>query len=133
MKKQTMIVGIIIVIGLIAGVSGLLVTFAQENKPEAKEVTLKGEVVDMHCYIANGEKGANHAGCANACISRGVTPGFLASDGKLYLIFNDKLTPVKDKIANLAGQPVALTGNIVERDGVRAVILKHIEATTQGQ
>jgi len=131
MKKQTLIVGIIIVIGLIAGVSGLLVTFAQDNK--SSEVTLKGEVVDMHCYIANGEKGANHAGCANACISRGVSPGFLASDGKLYLIFNDKLTPVKDKIANLAGQPVALTGNLVERDGVRAVILKHIEATTQSQ
>ena|SRR5882724_7558552 len=131
MKKQTLIVGIIIVIGLIAGVSGLLVTFAQDNK--SSEVTLKGEVVDMHCYIANGEKGANHAGCANACISRGVSPGFLASDGKLYLIFNDKLTPVKDKIANLAGQPVALTGTLVERDGVRAVILKHIEATTQSQ
>jgi len=63
MKKQTLIVGIIIVIGLIAGVSGLLVTFAQDNK--SSEVTLKGEVVDMHCYIANGEKGANHAGCAN--------------------------------------------------------------------
>jgi hypothetical protein len=131
MKKQMLIVGIIIAVGLIAGVSRLRVTFAQENKQT--EVTLKGEVVDMHCYIANGEKGATHAACANACISRGVTPGFLASDGKLYLIFNDKLIPVKDKIANLAGQPVALTGIIVERDGVRAVILKHIEATTQGQ
>ncbi|MEW6210510.1 MAG: hypothetical protein AB1631_19240 [Acidobacteriota bacterium] len=97
---------------------------------EKKEVTLKGEIVDMHCYISrhNGGQGAAHAGCANSCISRGVTPGFVAEDGKLYVLLNEKMIPVKDKIIGLAGQTVRLTGFLLERDGVRAIELVRVEA-----
>ena len=104
-------------------------TFGQS--PATAEVTLKGEVVDMHCYVTRhgGEgRGAGHAGCANACINRGVTPGFVASDGKLYLLFDEKPFSVKEKIAGLAGQQVTLTGTVVERDGVRAILFKSAEA-----
>ena len=131
MKKQTLIVGIMIAIGLIVGLSLWAVTFAQDNKQT--EVTLKGEIVDMHCYITRGDKGPGHAGCAKACITRSVTPGFLAADGKLYVLLDEKPFSVKDKVADLAGQQSSLTGVIVERDGLRAIILKHIEAATQGQ
>ena len=102
-------------------------TFGQS--PATAEVTLKGEVVDMHCYVTRhgGEgRGAGHAGCANACINRGVTPGFVASDGKLYLLFDEKPFSVKEKIAGLAGQQVALTGTVVERDGMRAILFKSV-------
>jgi hypothetical protein len=92
---------------------------------DQREVTLKGEIVDLHCYISrHGEgRGAAHAGCANSCISRGVTPGFVSEDGKLYVLLNEKMMPVKDKIAGLAGQPVTLTGFLIERDGVKAITL----------
>ena len=95
-------------------------------------VTLKGEVVDMHCFVTRhgGEgRGASHAGCANACLARNVTAGFVASDGKVYLLFDEKPFPVKEKIAGLAGQAVTLTGAVVERDGVRGILLKSINAT----
>ena len=96
---------------------------------EKKEVTLKGEIVDMHCYISrhNGGQGAEHAGCANSCISRGVTPGFVSEDGKLYVLLNEKMIAVKDKIAGLAGQTVRITGFVIERDGVRAIELLRVE------
>ncbi|HKP87707.1 MAG TPA: hypothetical protein VJZ26_16520 [Blastocatellia bacterium] len=100
------------------------------QSPEAAEVAIKGEVVDMHCYITrHGGQGSGpqHAGCANACINRGVTPGFVASDGKLYLLFDEKPFSVKEKIAGLAGQQVTLKGVIVERDGVRAILFKSAE------
>jgi hypothetical protein len=96
---------------------------------DQQEVTLKGEIVDMHCYLSrHGEgRGVAHAGCANSCISRGVTPGFISEEGKLYVLLNEKMIPVKDKIAGLAGQTVSLTGLIIERDGVRAINLLHAE------
>ena len=100
--------------------------------PEAQAVTtvtLKGEVVDMHCFVTRhgGEgRGPSHAGCANACLARNVTAGFVANDGKVYLLFDEKPFPVKEKIAGLAGQAVTLTGAVVERDGVRGILLKSI-------
>jgi hypothetical protein len=95
-----------------------------------KEVTLAGEVVDLHCYLTRhgGEgRGADHAGCANACISRGVSAGFVAKDGTLYVLFDAKMVSPKDAVAGLAGKPVAATGVVVERDGVRALRLVKIE------
>lgn len=100
------------------------------QSPAAAEATFKGEIVDMHCYVTRhgGEgRGAGHAGCANACINRGVTPGFVTSDGKLYLLFDEKPFSVKEKITGLAGQQVTLTGTIVERDGMRAILFKSVE------
>jgi len=36
---------------------------------------------------------------------------------------------VKEKIAGLAGQAIALTGTVVQREGVRVILLKHISPT----
>ena len=98
---------------------------------EAKEVSLAGEVVDLHCYFARhgGDgKGASHAGCANSCISRGVSAGFLAKDGTLYVLFDAEMTSPKERVAGLAGKPVTATGVVMERDGVKAFRLLKIEA-----
>ena len=126
MKKQIWLVVTALAIGLLTISYSVL-----GQSPAAAETTLKGEVVDMHCYVTRhgGEgRGADHAGCANSCINRGVTPGFVASDGKLYLLFDEKPVSVKEKIAGLAGQQVTLTGTIVERDGVRAILFKSVES-----
>ena len=125
MKRQIEVIVTALAIGL------LTISYsALGQSPAPAEITLKGEVVDMHCYMTRhgGEgRGAGHAGCANACINRGVTPGFVASDGKLYLLFDEKPFSVKEKIAGLAGQQVMLTGTIVERDGAQAILFKSVE------
>ena len=113
----------------------LLVTLAVAGgrAEEGKTVTLAGEVVDLHCYLTRhgGEgRGAAHAGCANACIGRGVSAGFVAKDGTLYVLFDEKMVSPKDKIAGLAGSPVKATGVVVERDGVRGLSLLRLEAAT---
>jgi hypothetical protein len=109
------------------------VVFGQApDAPTVTTITVKGEVVDMHCFVTRhgGEgRGASHAGCANACLARNVTAGFVATDGKVYLLFDEKPFPVKEKIAGLAGQAVTLTGAVVERDGVRGILLKSISPT----
>jgi hypothetical protein len=126
MKKRQIAITLLVISALVSVIS----TSAIFGKSDEKtEVTLQGEVVDLHCYITrhNGGKGAEHAGCANSCISRGVTPGFLASDGKLYVLFNETMTSPKDKIAGFAGQQAKATGIVMERDGMKAIAVKSIE------
>ncbi len=116
----------------IAAVLLATMAVAAARGAEEKEVTLSGEVVDLHCYLTKhgGEgRGADHAGCANACISRGVTPGFLAKDGTLYVLFDAKMISPKEAVAGFAGKPVTVTGVVVERDGVKALRLLKIAET----
>ena len=57
----------------------------------------------------------------------GVSAGFLAANGTLYVLFDAKLMSPKDAVAGMAGKPVAVTGIVVERDGVKALRLVKIE------
>jgi len=94
---------------------------------DTADVTLSGEVVDLHCYLTRGASGAEHAGCGNACLARGVTPGFLADDGRVFVLLGARPFPVKETIAGLAGEKVTLTGTLVDRGGLRAIQLKTVE------
>ena len=130
MKRYIWLFAITVAIGLFVNSDAERPVFGQA--PAATTVTFKGEVVDMHCFVTRhgGEgRGASHAGCANACLARNVTAGFVASDSKVYLLFDEKPFPVKEKIAGLAGKAVTLTGAVVERDGVRGILLKSIAET----
>jgi hypothetical protein len=97
-----------------------------ENESVAGLVSLKGEIVDLHCHTSRGAKGPEHAGCANACLSRDVPAGFLAEDGTLYLLVNEKSNSVKEKVAGKAGKPVTATGKVVERSGMKVLQLASI-------
>ena len=100
---------------------------AAVRSAETADVTLSGEVVDLHCYLTRGASGAEHAGCGNACLARGVTAGFLADDGRVFVLLGGRPFSVKDQIAGLAGEKVTLTGTPVERGGMRALQLKTVE------
>lgn len=91
------------------------------------DVTLKGTVVDMHCYVTHGIHDAAHTACSNACIARGVPAGLLAEDGTLYVLFEQKPFSVKERVAGLADVPVTVTGTPVVRSGVRGIQIKTIE------
>lgn len=105
----------------------LLFLFAFTGLAADEPVTLTGEIVDMHCYISRGAKGEEHAGCSNACLSRDVPAGFLADDGTLYLLVNEKPVSVKEKVAGKAGRKVTVRGKVVERNGVKALQLASVD------
>jgi len=90
------------------------------------DVTVKGTVVDMHCYVTHGIHDAGHTACSNACIARGVPAGLLAEDGTLYVLFEQKPFSVKDKVAGLADVPVTVTGTPVVRGGIKGLQIKTI-------
>jgi len=116
-------IALLIVAALVAG-SRLV---GAEEKATGTPITLKGTVVDMHCYVTHGLNDAKHTACSNACIARGVPAGFLAEDGKLYVLFGEKPFSVKETVAGLADVPAVLTGVPVERAGIRGIQIKSIE------
>jgi hypothetical protein len=87
------------------------------EKGETASVTVKGEVVDLVCYLDHGAEGEKHAKCANTCISEGLPVGIKADDGKLYTVVGAH-KPLNKELAQYAGKTVALRGKVVSKDGM---------------
>ena len=130
-KAWVVVIALLIVTALVAG--SRLFGAEDEEKAAGAPVKLKGTVVDMHCYVTHGIRDAKHTGCSNACIARGVPAGFLAEDGKLYVLFGEKPFSVKETVAGLADVPAILTGTPVERAGIRGIQIKSIEKAAPAQ
>jgi hypothetical protein len=97
------------------------------EKEKKETVTVSGTVVDMHCYVTHGLRDAAHTACSNACIARGVPAGFLADDGTLYMLFEEKPVTVKDRVAGLADVPAIVKGTLSVRNGVKGIQIISIE------
>ena len=96
---------------------------AEEHKhahDDGGAVTVKGEVLDMACYLDHGAKGDKHAGCAKTCIESGLPVGIKGEDGKTYLIIGDH-KPINAQLAEHAGKTITVKGKHVERDGIHMI------------
>ena len=92
-------------------------TFALPARADDETKTIKGEVLDMACYLDHGASGEKHAGCAQKCISSGLPVGIKDADGKVYLVIGAH-KPLNDELAPLAAQQVTLKGKVVTKDGI---------------
>lgn len=92
------------------------------------EVTLKGEVLDLYCYMKHPDsgQGAEHAKCAKSCILKGLPIGFLA-DGEVYLIIGKEHESAKDMVVDYAGSQAVLKGTLVNHHGIKAIEIASIE------
>src|SRR5215472_16922829 len=127
MRKRMAFVALAVLIG-VALVFANRASASEENaKGSAADVALSGTVVDTVCYLQNGNHDAKHTSCAKACIEKGVPAGFLADDGTLYILFDQKPGSVKDKVAGLIDVPVTLKGTPMMRGGIKGIQLKSIE------
>src|SRR6476469_1823284 len=112
--KKTLLIAAIALLIIAALAAGNRLAGAEDH---AADLPLSGSVVDMHWYVPHGVRDAKHTACSNACIARGVPAGFLADDGTLYVLFDEKPFSVKEKVAGLADVQVLLTGTPVTRGG----------------
>lgn len=92
----------------------------------AETKSIKGEVVDLMCYLDHGAKGDKHASCAKTCIESGGPVGLLTADNQLYLVIGEH-KPLNDKLAPLAAKTVTLKGKVVERNGMKMIENAEIE------
>lgn len=89
--------------------------------------TLKGEIIDMACYMGHGAKGKKHRKCAKACLLEGIPAGLLTKGGEVYLLLEDHSKKASkkamEKLKQLAAEMVEVTGKIVRKGGVQALIV----------
>jgi len=120
MKKVVVIVVSIVSMAL-AGVWTARAAEEEHKHAEGAELTtVKGEVLDMACYLDHGAHGDKHAGCAEKCIASGLPVGIKGEDGKTYLLIGDH-KPLNSTLAKYAAKTITVKGKLVERDGFRMI------------
>lgn len=90
--------------------------------------TLKGEIVDMSCWMAHEGMGEKHAKCAKECLSKGAPAGLLGADGSITLLLeghgeNKAFKLVKE----LGGQQAEVKGKKVIKAGITALMVTEVK------
>ncbi len=118
------------------GVLSLVLMFAvglasgqMKEKKAAKETTIKGEVIDVACYLHQGAKGESHKDCAVACAKAGGALGILTSDGKLYvsLLPDDHKHGPNDILMDHVTHMVEAKGKVRSKGGVNGIMITSVE------
>jgi hypothetical protein len=114
-------------VALVAVIAALTLAPMQAESADA-EVTLKGEPVDMNCYLG-GKSGEGHAACAKACAGKGNPIGFVVEkDGKkhMYLVLGGGGKAAKDLMTEHMGKQVNAVGTVVEKDGMKVITVSKV-------
>jgi len=94
-----------------------------------KDTTVKGEVLDLACYVAHDGSGKEHAGCAVKCVKAGQPMGLKAADGTVYILFADHADGAPfEKAKDLAGKEAEITGSVSDRDSVKGITVHGVKA-----
>jgi hypothetical protein len=101
---------------------------APKRIPGGELVELRGEVVELGCYLRDGARGEGHRACAMACLKNGGQLGLVQDDtGALYPFAGS--TPASDPSA-AARQHVAahvvVRGQLFERNGGRVLVIEEL-------
>ena len=95
---------------------------------ETSRVVLKGEIVDLACYLMHEGQGDTHAACAQACVKGGAPVGLL-SDGVLYVLFAPHETTAPfEEAKRLVGKNATVTGILHDRGGMRGLAVTMVAA-----
>ena len=86
-------------------------------------VTVTGEIVDSKCYLGvmNPGQGKVHRDCAARCLSGGIPPIFITTDGneQFLLVGLDGLALGRDALREFIGEPITIRGEVVARGDSR--------------
>jgi len=101
---------------------GMLCSSAAARAQE--DVTVKGEIVDLACYLAKGKKGPEHKSCAQMCAKGGVPMGLLTDNEELYLLIDDHANPKGYEAAKkLAGTNAEISGKKFVKNGMNSIVV----------
>jgi len=121
--KIRMILVVIATVGMM--LLGVRMTSAE---PKGDAVTLKGEVVDMWCYLEGGDHGAEHKKCGVECAKAGNPLGLLTDKGEIYVLMGIKdHQPGKDVLIDKMAESVTIEGTLVKKGGVQVVYVSAVK------
>jgi hypothetical protein len=109
-------------VAMLACVGAAAALAADEHHAGNAEMTVRGEILDMACYLPNEAKGPDHAGCAKRCVQGGQPMGLLAEDGTVYLLYASHGDDSAFDLAKKhAGEKVELKGAESNRAGIKGL------------
>lgn len=95
---------------------------------QGDDESVKGELVDLHCYITKGAKGEQHAECAQKCAAGGAPMGVLAADGTVYvLVPGHGQEAAYGEAKKHCGHMVEVTGHHAERGTIHVLAVSAIK------
>ena len=100
----------------------------QETTRDLGPVTVTGEIVDSKCYLGvmNPGQGKVHRDCAARCLSGGIPPIFITTEGittdgreQLLLVGLDGRALTRDVLREFIAEPVQIEGELLEMGSTR--------------
>jgi hypothetical protein len=114
--KRTITYLAIVMLAVSAAVTVAGATTDKNDKD--KEVTIKGEVIDLPCYEGkNGARGEAHKACATSCAKRGNQMAIIDADNNIYAITGDYAANKNEKLIEFVAATVEAKGKVTEKDG----------------
>lgn len=118
------------IVSVIAGAFLLLglgspVAFAE---PQGETVKVKGEVIDLWCFLEGGDHGADHQECAMTCAKAGNPIGLLTEKGEVYVMMGMKdHQPGREVLIDKMAATVTVEGTLVKKGGVQVIYVSTVK------
>jgi hypothetical protein len=91
-KRALALTSLLCILGITWSPAGAQTGAAQPGTGKAgpkKWSTVRGEVLDLGCYLAKGLSGEIHRECALKCLGAGVPMGIITADSVVYVLTQD--------------------------------------------
>ncbi len=106
----------------------LVIVVAGLAQPKGPTVTVKGEVVDLWCYLEGGDHGDKHKECATTCAKAGNPIGIVDAKGNVYLTAGiEDHQPAQQVLLDKMAETVTVTGTLVRKGGTRLLYVKSVK------
>lgn len=97
-------------------------------QPKGETVTVKGEAVDLWCYMEGGDRGPAKKDCATACAKAGNPIGILDAKGNIYVASGlEDHQPARELLLGKMSEQVTVTGTLVTKGGTKMLFIKSVQ------
>ncbi len=125
------IFALLVVVAAVIVSTGLL---AQVIPPTIKgqEVAIKGEVIDLYCYMHRELKGVGHKTCSTKCASQGNPIGLIdAATNDVYVLIGipdyQASHEIRDSLIKQMNYAITVTGTVVKKGNSQILYVKSFE------
>jgi hypothetical protein len=98
------------------------------GQPKGATVTVKGEVVDLWCFLEGGDRGADHKECAIKCAKAGNPIGLVTEKGDVYVMMGIKDNqPGREVLLDKMAETVTVEGALVKKGGSQLIYVSAVK------
>src|SRR5262245_32538487 len=98
------------------------------GQPKGETFKIKGEVVDLWCFLEGGDRGADHKQCAVSCAKAGNPIGLVTEKDDVYVMMGLKdHQPGKDLLIDKMAETVTVEGTLVKKGGVQVIYVSSVK------